>query len=175
MVFTSSYGANVSRVVRGSTSMRMRSSTVTLAPMRPSSSIIVVTSLQVRDVADGDRAVGQQRAGEDRQRGVLGAGDAHLAVERHAAADLQLVHADRSAQPAPPAARHSSGVNAWIDSAWISRPMRSPSARVHQLVALQRALARELARVTTTASKCVSSSVRTWTSAPGRPDTDQVL
>ena len=44
MVFTRSYGANVSRVVRGSTSMRMRSSMVTLAPMRPSSSIIVVTS-----------------------------------------------------------------------------------------------------------------------------------
>ena len=46
MVLTSSYGAEVSFVVVGSTSTRMRSSTVTLAPMRPSSSIIVVTSLR---------------------------------------------------------------------------------------------------------------------------------
>src|SRR5512145_1430932 len=46
IVLTSSYGANVARSVRGSTSMRSRSLTVTLAPSRPSSSIIVVTSLR---------------------------------------------------------------------------------------------------------------------------------
>ena len=51
--------------------------------------------LQVRDVADRDRAVRQQRAGQDRQRRVLGAGNAHLAVEGDAALDLQLVHLPR--------------------------------------------------------------------------------
>ena len=90
----------------------MRSSTVTLAPIRPSSSIIVVTSLQVRHVADRDRAVGQQRAGQDRQRGVLGARNPDLAVERHAAPDLQFVHVQlpqRGAGP-PRSACHSAGV-----------------------------------------------------------------
>ena len=38
--------------------------------------------LQVRHVADRDRSVGQQRAGQDRQRRILGAGNAHLALER---------------------------------------------------------------------------------------------
>src|SRR5690242_5869562 len=44
MVFTSSYGAKHSRTVEGSTSMRMRSSMVTVAPILPSSSTVVVTS-----------------------------------------------------------------------------------------------------------------------------------
>ena len=37
--------------------------------------------LQVRHVADRHRLLGQQRRGEDRQRGVLGAGDAHFAFQ----------------------------------------------------------------------------------------------
>src|SRR5262249_23790975 len=44
MVFTSSYGAKHSRTVDGSTSMRSRSSIVTVAPILPSSSTVVVTS-----------------------------------------------------------------------------------------------------------------------------------
>ena len=48
--------------------------------------------LQMRHVGDGHRAVGQQAPGQDRQRGVLGAGNADLALERHAALDLQLIH-----------------------------------------------------------------------------------
>src|SRR6516225_3300610 len=44
MVFTNSYGAKHSRTVEGSTSMRMRSSMVTVAPILPSSSTVVVTS-----------------------------------------------------------------------------------------------------------------------------------
>ena len=44
MVLTSSYGAKYSRMVLASTSMRMRSSMVTVTPMRPSSSMVVVTS-----------------------------------------------------------------------------------------------------------------------------------
>ena len=46
MVFTSSYGAKHSFTVEPSTSMRMRSSIVTVAPMRPSSSTVVVTSFR---------------------------------------------------------------------------------------------------------------------------------
>src|ERR1700738_1199516 len=46
MVFTSSYGAKPSRTVDPSTSMRMRSSTVTVAPILPSSSTVVVTSFR---------------------------------------------------------------------------------------------------------------------------------
>src|SRR5580698_5365792 len=46
MVFTSSYGAKHSFTVEPSTSMRMRSSMVTVAPIRPSSSTVVVTSLR---------------------------------------------------------------------------------------------------------------------------------
>src|SRR5215475_8946677 len=44
MVFTRSYGAKHSRTVEPSTSMRMRSSMVTVAPILPSSSTVVVTS-----------------------------------------------------------------------------------------------------------------------------------
>src|SRR5215469_7629597 len=44
MVFTNSYGAKHSRTVEASTSMRMRSSMVTVAPILPSSSTVVVTS-----------------------------------------------------------------------------------------------------------------------------------
>ena len=44
MVLTRSYGAKYSRIVLASTSMRMRSSIVTVTPMRPSSSMVVVTS-----------------------------------------------------------------------------------------------------------------------------------
>ncbi len=48
--------------------------------------------LQVRQVADGHRLVGQQGGAEDRQGGVLGAADPDLAVDRPAAGDDQLVH-----------------------------------------------------------------------------------
>src|SRR5262249_4173467 len=44
MVFTRSYGAKHSRTVEGSTSMRRRSSMVTVAPILPRSSTVVVTS-----------------------------------------------------------------------------------------------------------------------------------
>src|SRR6516164_8792252 len=46
MVFTRSYGAKHSRTVEGSTSMRSRSSMVTVAPILPSSSTVVVTSFR---------------------------------------------------------------------------------------------------------------------------------
>jgi len=36
--------------------------------------------VQMRDVTDGDRAVGQQRGGQDRQHRVLGAGNLDFAV-----------------------------------------------------------------------------------------------
>jgi hypothetical protein len=48
--------------------------------------------VQVRHVADLDRLVGQQRGGQDRQHGILGAGDPDLAIERLAAADHDLGH-----------------------------------------------------------------------------------
>ena len=65
--------------------------------------------LQMRHVGDDDRVVGQQRRGEDGQRGVLGARDAHFALERHAALNLQLVHSARRPD--------SSGVSASMESA----------------------------------------------------------
>jgi len=44
--------------------------------------------LQVRHIADCHRVRGQQACRQNRQRRVLGAGDAHFALERHAARDL---------------------------------------------------------------------------------------
>ena len=66
--------------------------------------------LQVGHVADRHRFRGQQSRCEDRQRRILCTRDAHLALERCAALDLQPIH-----QRAPPPA--SSGVKASIDSA----------------------------------------------------------
>ncbi len=48
--------------------------------------------LQMRHVAHRHRPLGQQRRGQNRQRGVLRAGDANLALERRAALNQQLVH-----------------------------------------------------------------------------------
>ena len=48
--------------------------------------------VQMRDVADGDGAFGEQRRGENRQCGVLCAGDADVAFERSAAVYGQFVH-----------------------------------------------------------------------------------
>jgi hypothetical protein len=47
--------------------------------------------LEVRHVGDRHRPVDQQRAGQNRQRGILGARDAHLALERLAPGDLQNI------------------------------------------------------------------------------------
>src|SRR5690606_27815781 len=85
--------------------------------------------VELRDVRQYDRTPGEQRAGENRQRRVLRAGDLDVAFERDTAADLELIHwraLDASRRvPArigsprscgsggrrqPPAARHSSGV-----------------------------------------------------------------
>jgi hypothetical protein len=57
--------------------------------------------VQVRQVADGDRLVRQQRGREDRQRGVLGAGDAQLAVERRPPRISSLSMACRARPQAP--------------------------------------------------------------------------
>src|SRR5580658_1663905 len=58
MVLTKSYGAKHSFTVDPSTSMRMRSSIVTVAPILPSSSTVVVTSLRCGTLATttGSRA-----------------------------------------------------------------------------------------------------------------------
>ena len=83
--------------------------------------------LQVRHIADRHRLGGEQRRGEDRQSGVLGARHPDLALERGAARDLQLVHDDYAqAGRSRPA---SSGVNASMLRAWISRPTSSPRVR----------------------------------------------
>ena len=47
---------------------------------------------QVRHVRHHDRILREQCPGEYRQGGVLGAGDAHLALEGNTTLDLQLVH-----------------------------------------------------------------------------------
>jgi hypothetical protein len=48
--------------------------------------------LQLGHVADDEVVRAEQPGAENRQRGVLGAGDRDLALERRAAAYLQLVH-----------------------------------------------------------------------------------
>src|SRR5207245_2619913 len=49
-------------------------------------------SLQMRDVRHYHRILREERGGEDRQRCVLGAGDAYFAFEGHTALDLELIH-----------------------------------------------------------------------------------
>ena len=141
--------------------MRMRSSMVTVAPMRPSSSTIVVTSFRCGTLRDHHRLVGEQRAGEDRQRGVLGAGDAHLALERHAALDLQLVHAHALPATLPASAPRST-----------ARGSRVPCAR--RAPGRPAGGARGCACRRTRARRCAPRNgccrrTRTRTSAPGRP------
>ena len=48
--------------------------------------------MQVRQVADRNRTIGQQGGRENRQGSVLRAGNADLAVEARAASDNQFVH-----------------------------------------------------------------------------------
>lgn len=63
--------------------------------------------VQVRQVADGDRSIGQQGRGQDRQRRVLRAGNADFAIEAVTAGNNQFIHCndppwaqERSAQAA---------------------------------------------------------------------------
>src|SRR5690606_2577216 len=70
-------------------------------------------------VRQGDVAAGEQARAQDRQRRVLGAGHRDFSVQALAADNLEFIHAQ------PP---YSSGVRVFIDSAWISSRMRSPSA-----------------------------------------------
>ncbi len=117
IVFTSSYGATVSLIV-GAIDFDAR--TLIDRDGRAHAREQLDRGghvLEVRHVADDHRLGGENRARQDGQRGVLRTRDLDLALERHAALDLQLVH-QRAA---------SSGVSASIDMAWISRPMSSPS------------------------------------------------
>ena len=145
MVLTSSYGANVSRVVVGSTSMRMRSSTVTPAPMRPSSAIIVVTSFRWGTLPID---TGPSASSAAARIGSV----AFLAPEMRTSpssgtppriCSLSKRRSGRQCERVAAAPCHSAGVYAWIESAWISRPMRGPSVAVDELVPLQAALALE--------------------------------
>ena len=98
MVLTSSYGATWLLTVRGSTVMprcpcRRRAlvdgdaGAQFAEQLRRGDHVV-----QVRHVADRDRPVGEQRRAQDRQHRVLGAGDLHLAVQRVAAVDYDLLH-----------------------------------------------------------------------------------
>ena len=71
--------------------------------------------VEMRNVAERHGPVGEQRRAQDRQRGVLRAGDPHLAVEARAAVDRELVQgrALRGARAGgrhSPRSAHSSGV-----------------------------------------------------------------
>ena len=79
------------RMPRVSTASFGSPSRSTSTPMRRSSFTVVVTSFRCGTLLSDDRALGEQRRGEDRQRGVLRAGDLHFAVEARAAGDLELV------------------------------------------------------------------------------------
>ncbi len=96
--------------------------------MRRSSFTVVAMSLRSGTFVSDDRGIREQRRREDRQRGVLGTRDLHLAVEASTADDHELVHGYTVA-PAVIGARalHSSGVKVCSASAWISRPTREPS------------------------------------------------
>ena len=74
--------------------------------------------VQMRNVADLDGLVGKQGRAEDRQHRVLRAGNLHVAIERRAALDLDLLHVRRLGLV---------GRERLRASAWISPPMRSPS------------------------------------------------
>ncbi len=103
--------------------------------------------MQVRDVCDRDRPVGQQRARQNRQRGVLGARNANFAVERHAAQDLQFVQGTCSRQRGEVGARPSlplgrgKGLNGQRMN-FTSHALAEPG--IHHLMTLQRTLALEL-------------------------------
>ncbi len=51
--------------------------------------------LQVGDVANDDRLVGQQGGGQNRQHRVLGAGSAQFAEQRYAAIDDEFAHENK--------------------------------------------------------------------------------
>src|SRR5690606_16781721 len=73
----------------------------------------------VRQVADGDRRVGQQGRGEDRQRRVLRAGNADFAVEAGTAGDDQFVHGcSCSPQAGSPVEEWAARSDARCGSAW---------------------------------------------------------
>ena len=48
--------------------------------------------MQGRHVGDLDRRIGQQGGAQDRQHGVLGAGNGDFAIERIAAGDYDFLH-----------------------------------------------------------------------------------
>ena len=171
----SSSPARRARRTRGcsavSTSMRMRSSTVTDTPMRPSSSIMVVTSCRCGTLPTDDRAVGQQRAGQDRQRRVLGAGDADLAFEGHAAGDLQLVHVRYLMPRAAQFLRRQRLDRQRVDLAAHALAERA----IHELVALQRPQAGECLADDACACNARCRAERTSTRAPGSARADQFV
>ena len=78
---------------------------------------MVATSCRRGTLRQRDRLVRQQRGAQLGQRRVLGAGNAHFAVQLPAPADQELVH--ECVQLAW-AAAHSAGVNALIESACTS-------------------------------------------------------
>jgi hypothetical protein len=129
IVLTSSYGAEVSFVVVGSTSTRMRSSTVTLAPIRPSSSIMVVTSCRCGTFAIVT-GLSASRAPARMGSAAFLAPEMRTSPSSGAPPRICSLSKRPLRQPgerAPRSACHSAGVYAWIDSAWTSRPIRAPS------------------------------------------------
>ena len=51
--------------------------------------------VQMRHVGDADRLIGEQTGGEDRQNGVLGAGNLHVTLQRLTAIDYDFGHGQR--------------------------------------------------------------------------------
>ena len=134
--------------------------------MRPSSSIMVVTSCRCGTLRHGHRPVRQQAPGQNRQRGVLGARNADLALERDAAVDLQLIHECRPARLARAVFLRREHLRAR------ARGSRCPSAprgsRRPADGAARRAVPANFAAITT-ASKCTLSSLATDARLPGKP------
>ena len=126
--------------------------------------MVVVTSCKMRHVADDDRLLREQRAGEDGQRGVLRARRSRTSPS----SGTPPVICSLSMRPL--AARR-----AFLGSQRLDRhrvdlaPHQLAERPVDELMARDGALAGELLATTTRAAKCVLSSDSTRTSAPGRP------
>ncbi len=86
MVFTRSYGATNVLMLRGSTSMFMRSSMLRLHAHTSQQFHGRGDIVQMRYIGERHGRVGQQGRRQNRQRGILRAGNADLAGQRRAAA-----------------------------------------------------------------------------------------
>ena len=101
--------------------MRMRSSMVTVAPMRPSSSMVVVTSCRCGTLPT---TTGSSASSAPARMGSVAFFEPEMRTSPSSGTPPAICSLSMRQRLAA-----SSGVSASIDMAWISRPMSSPSVR----------------------------------------------